>query len=666
MVWNTIQKIYIPPTFRGTFQLRRGFARTILMDITDGADSVQTNLNAILAQEGASVAVTNPTSFVLHIEFKGSLSGYDVPPLVVNVYSAPAGDWSFNLSLDTPEMRAALAETSPLALQFEAEADFYIEPPTQSNPFPPTIRKKLWSDSVSVSRPLIFSEFATTSMIDWLRPPSGRDYIPFTSDQIITGQQSYTCVIGDGAATIFIISHHLGSEDIAAVSVRDNASSGRLLSPAAYEVKILDAGSLEVIFPVAPDSHSLVVTILAAGPKSAFETHTHTISQIVNLRDQLDYLGSKVEYLLSLVPSAVITTPKSDQPNAVSSVASFGEILPDASLEDSPLSISAQVFPTNTTPATVSAVPGTDLQQQMATNAAALVALQAQLAAAQKAISDATAAGATIDEAKQIAAQSTVAKTIITSLATLPTGSVTKPMIWPTSRSNKVPTLLTAISGEATTHTSTIPPDVAIAGVVYRSTTGITLPPSPGRKAKSIPTDGFFASDGKGFYQVYRGTDSLWHASEMDRELSRIALSSKAFPAGGTLDFSWSTSTTLLPDVFESTSTDLFARYTMQVLAVPASPLSVTSPVVLASTDINFSESNETRYFTLSITRPSNGVSSAETTLTSYGVKEKGAPLPWGDFILVVALKEFETDKNSSSQGQLSLYVPASQLTISK
>jgi hypothetical protein len=636
------------------------------MDITDGALSVQNNLNKVLAIEGASVIVTNPTSFVLHIEFIGSLAGTDVDPLLVNIYSAPPGDWSFNLNLDTPELRSALAETSPLTLQFEAEADFYTEVPTEANPDPPTIRMKLWSDSVQVHRPLIFSEFASGGVIDWLRPPSGRDYIPFTQDQVITGQQNYTKVIGDGAAMIFVIPHNLNSDDLAAVSIRENVSGGKIINADQYTVSVLDAHSVEIEFLTPPGANSLVVTILAAGPASAFQAHTHTIQQVVNLADQLDYLGEKVAYLMSLVPKAIIAPKTTESPNAISSVTSFGEILPDASLEDSPLSISSQVMPPLSPGSPVVAVPGTDLQEQLAINAAALVALQAQLDAAKKEVADAVAKGATVEEAKAISEQGVAGatKTIITVMETLALGTATLPVIWPPLRKNQPPTLLRALAGSAVNHTAVTPPDIT-ATAVYRSPGGITLPPSSGRKAVSVPAGGHFASDGATFYPVYLGGDSLWHPVEMDREIARVAISSRAFPAGAKLDFSWSTTALLSPATFDSLKTDLFARYSMQVLAIPASPSVVSAPVVIAATDLTFAQSKETRSFSLSVSRP-DGEGVSETSFTSYGVGQLGTPFPSGDVVLVIALKEFETDSNPPSTGQLSLYVPASQLTISK
>jgi len=662
--WNEVQSLTINPNFQGTYQLRRNFEKTILLDITDGATQLQNALNAMLAPEGGRAIVTNPTSNVAYIEFGGTLSAQPLPLLNVQVFAAPPGDLTFTLDLGTVEMLSALRDAAGanITIPFEAEADFYIS----SDHSLGTVTRKLWSTNVTIQPPLIFPALASVDQIDWVKPPTNT-YVPFAKDQIITGQQSYTTTIGDGSTTVFHVIHNLQTANLSNVLLFQNAANGTILRIGEdYTLEFDSASQLTVAFAAPPSPSSIAIVITAAGPTSVFQAHTHTIAQITNLQTTLDSLGGMVAYLMSLVPSQVIApAATSASPNAVNSVASFGEILPDASLEDSPLSISSQVM-TNQGSSAVAAVPGTDLQEQLATNAAALVALQAQLDAAKKAVADATAAGATIEEAKAIAAHgaTAVTKTIITVMETLALGTAALPVAWPPLRKNQPPTLLRALAGTAVNYTAITPPNITPAAV-YRTSGGITLPSSLGRKAAAIPAGGYFASDGDTFYPVYLGGDSLWHPVEMDREIARVAISSRAFPAGSNLEFSWSTTALLSPATFDSLKTDLFARYSLQVLAIPASPSLVSAPVVLASTELSFSQSRETRSFSLAVSRP-DGEGESKTTLTSYGVKQAGAPFPSGDVVLVIALKEFETDSNPPSTGQLSLHVPPSQLTISK
>lgn len=671
VVWNTIQKLYIPPTFRGTFQLQRGLSRTALLDITDGAAQVATALNDILKVEvdefgkKAEVAVTNPTSFVLHIEFKGALAGVDVPALGVNVYSAPPGDWGFNLSLDTPELRSALSDTQDLQLQFEAEADFFTSRPIQGQPLPPTIRRKLWSDAVTVTRPLIFREFSTTGMIDWLRPPSGRDYIPFTPDQVITGQQNYTAVIGDGAATTFAIPHHLDSDDLAAVSVRENRAGGKLLSPSSYEVTILDAGSVELEFSTPPLPNSLSVTILAAGPKSAFETHTHTIQQIVTLDDTLTRISERLAYIESLIPkSSTIVSVSTNMPDQRSILPPFGELLPDLSLENTTVSIASQIVSApapsgGTTPPPV-VIPGTDLQEQNQKAAAELEKIKAQIEAAKQAALDAAAAAK-----EQALKTATVAakqdSTLLTTLSIPFIGTTADPKIWPVTRAgSKPPRLPRAIAGTPV-NTASLP----TAPGVYRATAPLTLPPAPGRKTATVPVNGVFASDGTIYYRATQWKSGGWYATDMDRELYRTLISESSFPSESTLSASLETNTALITSGFDSLGVSYGCEYILQVLAIPLAAQdpgvgSAASAAVILETPLTFSMASEKRQFTITMKR--NG---SKSTAMVYGASVEGDPVPQGDFTLSVRLTAFDIDDSSTNPtGKVALWMPASQITI--
>jgi hypothetical protein len=672
VVWNTIQKLYIPPTFRGTFQLQRNLARTVLLDITDGAAQVAMALNDILKVEvdefgkKAEVAVTNPTSFVLHIEFKGALVGADVPVLGVNVYSAPPGDWGFNLNLDTPELRSALADTQSLQLQFEAEADFYTSRPIQGQPLPPTIRRKLWSDSVTVTRPLIFSEFSTTGMIDWLRPPSGRDYIPFTPDQVITGQQNYTTSIGDGAATTFAIPHHLDSDDLAAVSVRENRAGGKLLSPSSYEVTILDAGSVELEFTTPPLPNSLSVTILAAGPKSAFQTHTHTIQQIVTLDDTLTRISERLAYIESLIPkSSTIVSVSTTMPDQKNVLPPFGELLPDLSLENTTVSIASQIVSAPSsggTPLPPVVIPGTDLQEQNQKAAAELEKIKAQIEAAKQAALDAAAAAK-----EQALKTATVAakqdSTLLTTLSIPFIGTTADPKIWPITRAGSKPPRLPRAMQGTPVNTSSLP----TAPGVYRATAPLTLPPAPGRKTATVPVNGVFASDGVIYYGAAQWKSGGWYATDMDRELYRTLISESSFPAESTLSASLETNTSLITSGFDSTGVSYGCEYILQVLAIPLAAQDpgvggATAPAVIMETPLSFSMASEKRQFTITMARDGS-----KSSCMVYGASVEGDPAPEGDFTLAVRLTAFDIDDSSASPvGKVSLWMPASQITITR
>lgn len=299
--WNEIQSLTLPPDFRGTYQLRRNFARTDLLSIADGVAEISAALNSMLAPESASVRVTNPTSQVAHIEFQGELRGLDVDPLEVTVFSAPPGDITFTLDLNTSEIWAVLRERPAVVVPFELEADIYIDPDDHDAG---TRTIKVWSQDVTIARPLAWEGLAAAQNIDWLRPPSPADYIPFTLDQVLTGQQqAFSRVIGNGTATSFTLDHNLDSE-LCQVIVRENSSPGRLLRPDEYEVELTDSNSLTISgFADTPTLSQYAAFVVAIGPESVFQSHTHTIEQIVGLQDALDNIGTRLDTLEAILPS---------------------------------------------------------------------------------------------------------------------------------------------------------------------------------------------------------------------------------------------------------------------------------------------------------------------------------------------------------------------------
>jgi hypothetical protein len=694
-IWPTIQNLYIPPTFLGTFQLSDNDYKTILMDITDGATSVQNNLNTMYNPKGLgyTVSVTNPTSYNLHITFDGYTStggflGMDVPPLGVNVYSAPPGDWTVSLDLDTIPLQEYLRGAGSKKLQFEAEADFYVTNPIQDQPLPATFRKKLWSTSVTVAEPLIRPEFQTAQALQWLEPPAGKTYVPFSPNQILTGQQNYSATFGDGNASIFNIAHNLNVNNIASVLVRENKNNGKMLVEGTdYTIIFVDANSMNLTFVTPPTQNQYAVTILAAPPTSAFVSNiTVTTAQVVLLDDKLTALSNRIAYLENLVPrSPTSLAVSTNQPDQVSIVPTFGEMLPDLALENTnipaplPAPVAGQPAPAVPTapqatsiasqlvasgpaaPATV--VPGTDLQAATQAAAAELAQINAQIAAAQAAATAAAAA----TQAQQTAQQTS--KAIVQQANTQITtynvpaigttsGTTTTPMYWPPSLRNGKLQRLPAIQRSAPTSVSSVP-QISAPGV-YQASTAITIPPAAGRKSFNVQSGGYFASDGIIFYPVAStGANNTWYAIEMDRELSRTLIPSQAFPDQSTLSATFAINTNLNTPGFDHAGINYGCEYTLRVLAIPLSNGVAGNPAVILSTPIAFSPASEARSF--SITAVRDGSNSSATV---YGKQIKGDPIPSGDIVFVVDLTAFDVDATTTPVGQVGMTMQATQITI--
>jgi hypothetical protein len=167
-LWPEIQALKIQPTFKGTYQLRRGFKKTRELSVDDGPDEIQDALT-VLADDGGSFSVSNPATNIAHITFNGSMAGIDQELIEVAVFSAPPGDPTIILDLNTAEIAAALRGAAELKPDLEIEVAIQDEnDPTKTYTLTP------FRAPISLIRELNWEGLETAANIDWLRPPYGQ------------------------------------------------------------------------------------------------------------------------------------------------------------------------------------------------------------------------------------------------------------------------------------------------------------------------------------------------------------------------------------------------------------------------------------------------------------------------------------------------------------
>jgi hypothetical protein len=303
--WPEIQALKVNPFFRGSYQLRRGYKKSGELSIEDGADEIQAAI-AKLADEDGSFTVTNPNNNTAHITFGGSMEGFAQELIEVEVFSAPPGDPTFVLNLNTAELADALRAVDNITtavLEVEMTIEDENDPDTLYTITPIRV-------PVRIIRELNWEGLEAAANIDWLRPPHGRTYIPFTEDQIITGSQHYVAPIGDGTNTEYTLTHNLGTRDLH-VTLRKNDGESAIVDRqfsvdgedlyVSYAVTLDSEDDLTIKFKTPPTANQYVATITTAGPISAFQAHNHTIEQIEGLSLLLDDIGSRVETLETIV-----------------------------------------------------------------------------------------------------------------------------------------------------------------------------------------------------------------------------------------------------------------------------------------------------------------------------------------------------------------------------
>jgi hypothetical protein len=319
--WPEIQSLKILPTFRGTYILKRGFKRTDELSVEDGPDEIQAAL-AKLADDGGSFVVTNPRTNIAHITFRGTMEGLPQDLLEVVVTSSDAGDPTFTLDTNTIEVAEALRAAPEINTFLEVEATFINQDET-------TFTTSLCKSPITIQRELNWAGLEAASNVDWLRPPIGETYVPFTRDQVIFGSQHYAVTIStedyDDQSGFYNISHNLGTTDLHA-SVFDQLDGGKLIEP--LEIKHESDNVLAIKFATLANADQYRVVISSAGPRSAFQNHTHTIEQINGLSFLLSDLGERVESLETFIPSASIGVSEKTAAVAGWTLPTFFEIFP--------------------------------------------------------------------------------------------------------------------------------------------------------------------------------------------------------------------------------------------------------------------------------------------------------------------------------------------------
>jgi hypothetical protein len=305
---NEVQRLYIPPAFDTTYQIYRGTARTALLNKDDGATEIEAALlqGCVTVGAGEIFLVTNPQDYTADIEFAGSMSGSTQSLLTVAVPISPQGDVTFDLDLNTQGMLAALRGDYEITHPLTCEIGINYGTVTTPNVQYVTV----FQQNMTVQADGAWTGLAAAQRINWLNPPQPVNYIPFTTDQVITGIQSYTKVVtGAGPWTI---AHNLGTEAIH-VTVRENFSNGYITSNGSdYLVRTSTSQTaiVESLVGGLP-TQGWAVMISSAGPTSAFQAHTHTIAQVVSLQDQLNSLSNRLAVVEDILPATGISSSSS-------------------------------------------------------------------------------------------------------------------------------------------------------------------------------------------------------------------------------------------------------------------------------------------------------------------------------------------------------------------
>jgi hypothetical protein len=315
---NEIQELYLPPDFRGTYQLKRDYKKTGLLSLSDGPEEIQT----ALAVFGDGFSVTNPRENAANIEFIGDFKGVSQDLLEVSVFNAPEGDLTFTLNFDRAELAALVRAASQVTLPLEVKLMVEEESVTREI--------IAFRTDITIRRGVSFPELALIPHMDWLRPPSPKNYIPRDPSQVITGQQHFPFVIGDGESTEWPVDHGLETENISGVVLwRNGGDKKALVHGVDYEFAVTNENSITIEFTEAPGENGISGVITTAGPKSAFVDDLQiTIPQVTGLPEALESIGGRLSTLEGILPSTGPgATSSSDTPALTITIPPTAEVL---------------------------------------------------------------------------------------------------------------------------------------------------------------------------------------------------------------------------------------------------------------------------------------------------------------------------------------------------
>lgn len=312
---NEIQALTVPVVgfsnpFTGTFTLRWRGRESKVLGIQDGPEQIASALNAMFSDGKARFSASTPTENEAWIEFIGPLGGAEQQLITVSVKTFKPGQLTFTLSLDRAQMHSALRSEKEIAAELEIELEVVGDDEDPSDPLV-TGRLITFKHSITIVREQIWAELATIRTIDFLRPPTPRDYRGFNNSQVIVGNQAtYIQAIGDGEHRSFSIPHMRGTSN-GTFSLRENSAGGRYLLPDEYTLRLsTDAPDNEFILDLPeeldpPALNAFVFNFTAAGPASAFIAGLHVgIDQVDGLDEILTTFNERVSTIEEQLPSS--------------------------------------------------------------------------------------------------------------------------------------------------------------------------------------------------------------------------------------------------------------------------------------------------------------------------------------------------------------------------
>lgn len=552
---STVWALIVPDGATGSFDLTwQGLTTVILPIATLSPSAIEAALNNLFADGQRRFAVTQPRRATFYIECVGPLAlAPHAPPAVAMHDQEQVLSPATEFSLAGPGIEWLL-DGRPSVNDLTLECEITTTNGETSTLF--QTRATLLNDMIDEPMALL----PDPQWLDSLHTPSATvDYNP---DQAVIGMLGYQDFAGDGIATAWTYTHHLGTANVH-ITVRDN-TTGLRIPDNLYTAEILNTSQVRITFPAPPAPNQYVVIISAANAEPHYQPHTHPITEITGLQDALNALsaaGNPLELWpqvpldkLPMIPASKIIPPLTD----AHIPANIPRLDPDGWL---PLSIIPPEVP-RLLPDGSLAVRSRDTNEWLTLFGPDGAIAPERLSNLDKIPGFADAVKAALTGAATAGALSFH----LPSWAELYPGRAHAPQDPSTLDAGALPRpggLLPAIHDPTVTSLTTpadLPAPNTAPGQVCLNNTGasLTLPGALGRRSTTIPHGGHLASDGRAWYPV-RPQDSTttFHPTDFERELLILDIPAPMLHPGGILTLQILFETQLL-------RTDIRAQWTLR------------------------------------------------------------------------------------------------------
>lgn len=334
-----IQKLTVPLDFQSGYRLRRSdpLKKSALIGVADGPDEIAAAINPTadglgLADDldGLFIVDEHPTDPASLIAFDGSMRGTGFDLLEVEVFDPKPGDYWLHLNLDTAMLAEAFREAGvdklsriPVEIFADIEgADEVVRTVT------------IYQGEVTIRESVTHSDLATAQDIDFINPPTAKQYAPVSPDSLTEGARFYPFFLGNGSDIEFQKTHSLNSPRIR-VNLRENITGGReLVHGTDFEYVHDDDNAVTITLlgdyaSTPPSTNGLTGTVQDLTLTSTWLGHNQAISTITGLQDIIDAFGEDIATLLALSPADFTRRLSTTDPFAESvQLPDFYEIYP--------------------------------------------------------------------------------------------------------------------------------------------------------------------------------------------------------------------------------------------------------------------------------------------------------------------------------------------------